>query len=85
MVKSKENTAEALLEALKAGSYYSSTVPELYGLHWGDRSVIVEISAVRSVIVKGQGSAAVAMHGHSMTRTGVALERFKTAAGCASR
>ena len=77
MVKSKENTPEALLEALKAGSYYSSTGPELYGLHWGDRSVIVESSAVRSVIVQGQGSAAVAMHGHSMTRTGVALERFK--------
>ena len=77
MVKAEENTPEALLEALKAGHHYSSTGPELCGLHWEDTSVTVESSAAQSVIVQGQGSAAVAVHGHSMTRTRVSLDRFK--------
>jgi hypothetical protein len=77
MVKATENTPEALLDALKAGHHYSSTGPDLRGIHWKDDAVTVESSAVQSVIVQGQGSAAVAMHGQSMTRTQVALDRFK--------
>ena len=77
MVKAEENTPEALLEALKAGHHYSSTGPELCGLHWEEDVVIVESSAVQSVIVQGHGSAAVAVHGHSITRTRVSLDRFK--------
>lgn len=77
MVKAEENTPEALLEALKAGHHYSSTGPDLWGIEWHDDAVIIDSSAVRSVVVQGQGSAAVAVHGQSMTRTRVKLDRFK--------
>ena len=76
MVKAEENKPEALLAALKAGHHYSSTGPEFRGAHWEDRYVTVESSAVVSVIVQGYGSAAVAVHGDSMTRTRVTLDRF---------
>ena len=77
MVKAEENTPEALLEALKAGHHYSSTGPDLWGIEWHDDAVIIDSSAVRSVVVQGQGSAAVAVHGQSMTRTRVKLDRFQ--------
>lgn len=77
MVKAEENTPEALLAALKAGHHYSSTGPDLWGIEWHDDAVIIDSSAVRSVVVQGQGSAAVAVHGQSMTRTRVKLDRFQ--------
>ena len=76
MVKAAENTPDALLDALKAGQFYSSTGPDFRGVEWTDTHVIVETSAVASVIVQGHGSAAVAVHGESLTRTKVPLERF---------
>ena len=76
MVKAEENTPESLLSALKAGHHYSSTGPEFRGVQWEDKSVTVESSAVSTVIVQGQGSAAVSAHGTSMTRTEVNLGRF---------
>jgi hypothetical protein len=77
MVKALENTPEVLLDALKAGHHYSSTGPDLRGIHWEADTVTVESSAVQSVIVQGQGSAAVAVHGQSMTRTRVGMDRFR--------
>ncbi|MGZ2259776.1 PHP domain-containing protein [Roseobacter sp. A03A-229] len=79
MVKAETNTPEALLEALKAGAFYASTGPEFRGITWGPDEVMVESSAVSSVIVQGKGSAATAVHGASMTRTAVPLQRFE---GC---
>ena len=76
MVRSEENEPDALLDALKAGHHYSSTGPELRNIHWSEKSVTVESSAVASVIVQGKGSAAVGVHGISMTRTRVPLDRF---------
>lgn len=76
MVKAEENDPEALVTALRDGAYYASTGPELRALHWEENAVIVESSAVSTVIVQGRGSAAVAVHGTSMTRTSVPLQRF---------
>ncbi len=76
MVKAPENSPEALLQALKAGDYYSSTGPELRGLTLKETSVEVECSAAVTVIVQGQGSAAVAVHGTSMTRVSVPRARL---------
>lgn len=75
MIKAQENDPDALLEALKAGHSYASTGPEIRSVHWSERDVTVETSAVSSVIVQGQGSAATAVHGSSMTRTTVPLQR----------
>ncbi|MGV6847854.1 MAG: PHP domain-containing protein [Marinibacterium sp.] len=76
MVKAEENDPDALLEALKAGHHYSSQGPQIHSVIWEDSSVIVETSAVVSVIVQGAGSAAVAVHGDTMTRAEVPLARF---------
>ena len=76
MVKAMENTPEALLAALKSGAFYSSQGPELRDIRLEEGRVVVESSAVVSVILQGKGSAARAVHGHSMTRAELALERF---------
>ncbi len=77
MVKASANTPDALLEALKAGHSYASTGPELHDIHWEDDQVTVESSAVVTVIVQAQGTAAIAVHGESMTRTAVPLSKFE--------
>ena len=77
MVKAEENDPEALLAALKAGHHYASQGPEIRRIEVTETAVEVECSAAVSVIVQGQGQAARAVHGLSMTRASVALERFR--------
>lgn len=77
MVKAAENTPEALLSALKAGAFYSSQGPEIRHAELKDDRIVIECSAVATVIVQGAGSAARSLHGHSMTRAEVSLERFQ--------
>ena len=76
MVKATHNTPEALLAALKAGHFYASQGPEIRHVEVQDDKIVVECSAVASVIVQGAGSAARAVHGQSLTRAEVPLERF---------
>ena len=77
MVKSVVNEPDALLAALKAGLFYASQGPELRSVTITDTAVEVECSACSSVIVQGHGSAARAVHGPSMTRASVGLDRFR--------
>ncbi|MCY1126284.1 CehA/McbA family metallohydrolase [Frigidibacter sp. RF13] len=77
MVKAEENDPDAILAALKAGHHYSSQGPEIRRVEITDKSVVVECSAATSVIVQGKGTAARAIHGHSMTRAEILLERFR--------
>jgi hypothetical protein len=76
MVKAEENSPEALLAALKAGAFYSSQGPEIKGIEVDGHRVTVRSSAVASVIVQGQGTAATGVHGHSMTETTVRADRL---------
>lgn len=76
MVKAEANTPALLLEALKRGDFYSSQGPEIKGVRLSAKELTVECTAVVSVIVQGQGSAATAIHGHSLTSASVPLERF---------
>ncbi|NVK46823.1 MAG: PHP domain-containing protein [Rhodobacteraceae bacterium] len=76
MVKAEENAPEALLAALKRGDFYSSQAPELRQIEVTEKAVTVECSAVATVIVQGHGSAALAVHGESLTRAEVPLMRF---------
>lgn len=76
MVKSERNEPEALLAALKAGEFYSSTGPELRDVRVEDGKVVVECSAVTSIIAQGWGTGAKAVHGHSLTRGEVPLDRL---------
>ncbi|MEH7829528.1 PHP domain-containing protein [Gemmobacter denitrificans] len=75
MVKAEENTPEALLAALKAGAFYSSQGPDLRDIVLEGDRLQVESSAVVTVIVQGQGTAAQALHGQSMTRADLVLGR----------
>lgn len=76
MVKAEENDPEALLAALKAGLHYSSQGPEIRRIEVQDKAVEVECSPAVSVMVQGRGTGAKAVHGHSMTRARVPLDRL---------
>ncbi|GHC57765.1 PHP domain-containing protein [Neogemmobacter tilapiae] len=78
MVKASENEPDALLAALKAGEFYSTQGPELRDVQVYPDRVVVEMSACSSMIVQGAGTAAKAVHGHSMTRAQLPLARFKS-------
>ena len=76
MVKSQANEPEKLMTALKRGEYYSSQGPQLHSIDWNPDVVRVECSSVRTIVVQGHGSAAVAIHGEGMTYSEVPLSRF---------
>jgi hypothetical protein len=76
MVKSEENEPAALLSALKAGHFYSSQGPELRDVRIEGDHIVIESSAVSSVIAIGHGTGAKGVHGQSMTRTKVPLARL---------
>jgi hypothetical protein len=77
MVKAEANAPDALLAALKRGDFYSSQGPELRDVRVDGDRVVVECSAVSSVIAIGAGTGAKGVHGHSMTRAEVPLERLR--------
>jgi hypothetical protein len=76
MVKAQANEPEALLSALKAGEFYSSQGPEIRDVRVDGETVEVECSAAVTVIVQGAGTAAVCVHGASMTRASVGIKRL---------
>ena len=75
-MKAQENHPDSLLQALRDGHYYSSQGPDFHNIAWSENSVDVESSAVASVILQGQGTRTVAIHGESLTQTQVPLERL---------
>ena len=77
MVKAEENTPEALLAALKSGAFYASEGPEIRNIEIRGKEIIIESSAVSTVVVMGHGSTAKAAHGMSMTRTTMKLAAFR--------
>lgn len=76
MVKSTENTPEALLAALKAGHFYSTQGPELKDVRIEGKHLVIESSAVVSGMALGHGTGAKSVHGNSMAVTKVPLERL---------
>lgn len=76
MVKAEANEPEALLAALKRGDFYSSTGPDLHDVRIEGGKLVVECSAVASVVAIGWGTGAKAVHGQSLTRAEVPLERL---------
>ncbi len=76
MVKAEANEPKPLLAALKAGEFYASQGPEFRNVIVEEDRVVVESSAVSSVILQGHGSVAKAVHGASLTGAEVPLDRF---------
>lgn len=76
MVKATENAPDALLSALKAGEYYSSTGPDLRDIRVKKDSVEVDCSAAATIIVQGDCPPTVTLHGNSMTTACLPLDRL---------
>lgn len=77
MVKSQENTPEALLEALKAGEFYSSTGPMIHDIRINGHTIEVDCSEVATITVQGAGAGAPALCGENMTTGSLGFERLK--------
>ena len=76
MVKATENKPEALLNALKAGEFYSSTGPQITDIRFTNEGVEVDCSSAVTIIVQGQGTSMATLHGESMTSAQLSLERL---------
>ena len=76
MVKAAEITPEALLAALKAGTFYSSTGPEIHDIRLTRLAVEVDCSKVQTITVAGKGIASSTLRGKDMTTGSIALDRF---------
>ena len=77
MVKAEENDPHALLAALKAGSFYSSTGPEIRFAEVSGRTLHVECSPAVNIAAVGRGCSAVHLHGRQLTRGELPLDRFE--------
>ena len=76
MVKTTENTPDALLAALKAGEYYSSTGPEILDIRMKRLTIEVDCSKAQTIAVQGRGVAASKICGTDLTTGSIALDRF---------
>lgn len=76
MVKAAANEPQALVAALKAGAYYSSTGPELRDVAIEGEEIRVECSPVDHVIAIGQNAASVSRDGRNITRAALPVEPF---------
>ncbi len=76
MVKATENTPEALLNALKAGEFYSSTGPEINNIRFTKEGIEVDCSSAATIIVQGQGTSMATLHGKTMTTGKLSLDRL---------
>ncbi len=76
MVKADENSPEALLAALKAGTFYSTTGPAIHDIRVTKDHVEVDCSAAVNILVQGKGSPMAKQRGESMTTAKISLERL---------
>lgn len=73
-VKSETLEPEALLAALKAGAYYSSTGPQIHDIHIGsDDKIHVRCSPAERIWITGRASVADAVYGQGETRAAFPL------------
>lgn len=66
MVKAVANEPDALLAALKAGHYYSSTGVVLHDLRFEGEELVVECSAATGIYLQGKGSRATQVLGRDL-------------------
>ncbi len=78
MVKAATLAPEALLEALKAGRYYSSQGPEIHAIEVGRDDVMVECSPASTIILLGRGAAAATVSGDRMGSARLSLEALRS-------
>ncbi len=79
MVKAEERDPDALLGALKAGHYYSSTGAEIHDIRVDGDELVVECSPASGVYLQGKGSRATQVLGENLTH--VRLPAYKLGKG----
>jgi hypothetical protein len=76
MVKAERNEPAALVEALKAGHYYSSQGPSIETISVADGHIEIVCSPASHIIVAGRGSKNQATAGFHLTRARFPLDKF---------
>ncbi len=77
MVRSESLDPDALLNALKAGHFYSSQGPRLVDVQVEGDAVSVKTSPVQSIFLSGPGSSIERLRGERLTAGTLPAERFK--------
>jgi len=77
MVKAEQNDPEQLLDALKAGAFYSSQGPEIHDVELAEDAVRVTSSQVDRVIVQADGIDSAVTFGSDLTEATVPLGRCR--------
>ncbi|MFD3546530.1 CehA/McbA family metallohydrolase [Streptomyces sp. NPDC058655] len=75
-VRAESLDPDALLSALKAGHYYSSTGPELRGIRLGDGRLTVHCSPVRKILVTGGAPGLQVLEGDALTEGTLPVAMF---------
>ncbi len=76
-VKAEANEPELLLEALKAGHYYSSQGPQIHSIAINGDRLDVECSPVDTIVVTGGNSRSAAVFGYAISSGSVDLARLE--------
>lgn len=79
-VRAESLDPAALLAALKAGHYYSSTGPEIHTIDVRDGSITVRCSPVSRVLVTGSVPGKQVRAGHALTECSLPLDMFQASA-----
>jgi hypothetical protein len=76
-VKSEALTPDALLAALKAGHYYSSTGPQIHDIQVfpGDK-LVIRCSPASSIFVTGKGARSTFLHGNGITQAEMNIRKM---------
>ncbi len=75
-VRAERLEPDALLEALKAGAYYTSQGPLIHDIRIEDRQLVIRCSPASSIFVSGSGRKTRYIHGHRLTEWHCSLEPF---------
>jgi predicted metal-dependent phosphoesterase TrpH len=75
-VRATELSPTALVEALRAGAYYSSQGPEINDIDVGRGHITISCSPAAAIIVSGASVSACQLHGESLTSASFPLAGF---------
>jgi len=76
MVNADRLDPPSLVDALKAGAYYTSQGPLIHDVRIEGVELVIECSPVRSIFVSGRDRRVALVHGHRLTEWRCSLEPF---------
>ena len=79
MVAADNLSADAIVDALKAGHHYSSTGLEFHEMVFADNQLSISCSPASSIMISGEGHKAKALNGDKLTQAEFDLSDFHSA------